>query len=383
VTPAAEPATEPPTEPAAEPAAAGSIPELLSLARRTMRPEVFDYIELGAGAESTAQRNRQAFGRWEFRPRMLSGLALPDTSTVLGAIPLSLPVITAPFGNDGWIHPDGHLAVARAVHRVGTVNVAPHGSSHSLEDIARAADGSQGMFQLGLNRSEDETLAMADRAAAAGYRYLLFTHLPTRAWRERIYEHRLDLTPYSRANDPVDSPAMDAPDAERAEAARRWDWDRFAALAARCPLPWFLKGIQQVEDARRALDCGAAGLYVSNYGGRNLDCVPASIDQLGAIADEAAGRVPIVFDSGIRRGTDVVKALALGATAVAVGRLTAFAVGAGGEPAVARMLELLRAEIVAVLAELGVARVQELGSRHLTRTDGFTFAPLEHRNREI
>jgi 4-hydroxymandelate oxidase len=363
-----------------DPAAAGSIPELLALAKRTMRPEVFDYIELGASAESTVQRNKQAFGRWEFRPRLLSGRPMPDTSTALGPIPLSLPVIAAPFGNDGWIHPDGHLAVARAVHRIGTVNVAPHGAGHSLEDIAAAADGSQGMFQLGLNRSEDETLAMADRAAAAGYRYVLFTHLPTRAWRERVYEHRLDLSPYSRANDPTGASPMDA---EEAEAARHWDWERFAALAARCPLPWFFKGIQQVEDARRALDCGAAGLYVSNYGGRNLDCVPASIDQLSAVADEVAGRVPIVFDSGIRRGTDVVKALALGATAVAIGRLTAFAVGAGGEAAVVRLLELLREEIVAVLAELGVHGLGELGRDHLAPVQGFAFAPSPERNREV
>jgi 4-hydroxymandelate oxidase len=362
-----------------DPATAGSIPELLALAKRTMRAEVFDYIELGASAESTVQRNKQAFGRWEFRPRLLSGRPMPDTSTALGAIPLSLPVIAAPFGNDGWIHPDGHLAVARAVHRVGTVNVAPHGSGHSLEDIAAAAEGSQGMFQLGLNRSDGDTLGMVDRAAAAGYRYILFTHLPTRAWRERVNEHRLDLSPYSRANDPADDPPMNA---ERAEAARHWDWDRFAALAARCPMPWFFKGIGQLDDAKRALDCGAAGLYVSNYGGRNLDCVPASIDQLGAVADEVAGRVPIVFDSGIRRGTDVVKALALGATAVAVGRLTAFALGAGGEAAVRRLFELLREEIVAVLAELGVHRVSELGREQLIPVQGFTFAPVTGRNRE-
>ena len=360
-------------------AEAGSIPELIAIAKRTMRPEAFDYVELGASAESTVQRNRQAFGRWEFRPRMLSGLPMPDTRTSLGEIPLSLPVMAAPFGNDGWIHPDGHLAVARAVHRFGTSNVAPHGSSHSLEDIAGAAEGSQGMFQLGLNRSEEQTLATADRAAAAGYRYILFTHLPTRAWRERNHEHRLDMRRYSRAND---TPGEPDPTTDQAEAARAWDWDRFRRLAARCEIPWFFKGIQQVDDARRILDCGAAGLYVSNYGGRNLDCTPASIDALAAIAEEAAGRVPVVFDSGIRRGTDVVKALALGATVVTVGRLTAFALGAGGEAAVYRLFELLHDEIVAVMAELGVHRVDEIGPEHLTPVRGFTFGPLTGRNNE-
>jgi 4-hydroxymandelate oxidase len=363
-----------------DPAQAGSIPELVALAKRVMRPEVFDYIELGASAESTAQRNKQAFGRWEFRPQLMSGLPMPDTRTSLGAISLSLPVMAAPFGNDGWIHPDGHLAVARAVHRFGTSNVAPHGSSHSLEDIAGAAEGSQGMFQLGLNRSERETLAMAERAAAAGYRYILFTHLPTHAWRERVHEHRVDLRPYSCAND---IPGEPEPTAEQAESARAWDWERFRRLAARCEIPWFFKGIQQVGDARRVLDYGAAGLYVSNYGGRNLDCTPASIEALPGIADEAAGRVPIVFDSGIRRGTDVVKALALGATAVAVGRLAAFALGAGGEAAVYRLFELFHGEIVAVMAELGVHRVTEIGREHLAPVQGFTVGPLAGRNSEL
>ncbi len=364
---------------AKDPSTAGSIPELLALAKQALPQQVFDYIELGASAESTVQRNQQAFGRWEFRPRLLSGLSMPDTRTQLGTIPLSLPVLTAPFGNDGWIHPDGHLAVAKAIHRIGTTQVSPHGSSHTLEQVAEAAGGSQGMFQLGLDHSEDAVLSMVDRAAAAGYRYILFTHMPTRAWRERNYEHQLDLGPYSAANI---MPGADL-SAEQVEQGRRWDWARFGALAKRCSMPWFFKGIQQVDDARRALDCGAAGLYVSNFGGRNLDCAPASIDQLAAIADEAAGQVPIVFDSGIRRGTDVIKALALGATAVAVGRLAAFALGAGGEAAVYRLFELLHGEIVAVMAELGVERVEQITRDHLSRTDGFAFRPVEARNREV
>lgn len=364
---------------AKDPSTAGSIPELLALAKQALPQQVFDYIELGASAESTVQRNQQAFGRWEFRPRLLSGLSMPDTRTQLGTIPLSLPVLTAPFGNDGWIHPDGHLAVAKAIHRIGTTQVSPHGSSHTLEQVAEAAGGSQGMFQLGLDHSEDAVLSMVDRAAAAGYRYILFTHMPTRAWRERNYEHQLDLGPYSAANI---MPGADL-SAEQVEPSRRWDWARFGALAKRCSMPWFFKGIQQVDDARRALDCGAAGLYVSNFGGRNLDCAPASIDQLAAIADEAAGQVPIVFDSGIRRGTDVIKALALGATAVAVGRLTAFALGAGGEAAVYRLFELLHGEIVAVMAELGVETVEQITRDHLSRTDGFAFRPVEARNREV
>ena len=322
---------------------------------------------------------------------LLAGLPPPDTTTDLGSLRLSLPVFAAPFGNDGWIHPDGHLAVARAVHRIGTTTVAPHGSGHTLEAIATAAQGSQGMFQAGLDGADDVVLAMVERAAAAGYRYILFTHLPVRAWRERVYEHRLDLGSYSRANIDDSEPIAPA-GSESAAEGRRWGWERFAALARRCPIPWFFKGIQHPDDAKRVLDLGAAGLYVSNYGGRNLDGVPPSIDRLAAIADEADGMVPIAFDSGIRRGTDVVKALALGASAVAVGRLGAFAlgdrmelvlIGAGGEAAVYRLFELLREEIVAVMAELGVRSVTELGRHHLAEMRGFTFPPLTDRNREV
>jgi 4-hydroxymandelate oxidase len=359
---------------------AASIPQLLAEARRRLPSEVFDYIELGGGGETTAQRNRHAFGRWEFAPRLFSGAAAPALSTRLGRLELALPVITAPFGNDTFIHPEGHLAVARAVRRSGTVNIAPHGSGHSLEDIAAAADGSLGMFQVGLSGSDDEVLSWIDRAAAAGYPHVLFTHLPVRAWRERIGEHAVDLAPYGRANERPARPPRSA--AEAAELLR-WDWNRFESVARRSALPWFLKGVQEPADARRAIDCGAAGIYVSNYGGRNLDCVPASIDRLAVIADEVAGAAPIVFDSGIRRGADVVKALALGADVVAVGRLTAFSLGAAGEEGVHRMLELLAGEIVAVMAELGVHRPEQLNRNHLQRADGFVLPPLAPRNREV
>lgn len=159
------------------PAEAASIGELLRLARLRMSSEAFDYVELGAGAETTVQRNRQAFGQWEFRQRLLSGVGIPDTATTVGPLAPSLPVITAPFGNDTFLHPDGHAAVARAVHRSGTYMVAPHGAGTSMERIAEEADGNVGMFQLGLAGTDDEVLSMIDRAAACDYPSILFTHM--------------------------------------------------------------------------------------------------------------------------------------------------------------------------------------------------------------
>lgn len=371
-------APEVPLHPAAldDPGSAASLNELLQLARLRMAPAAFDYVELGAGAEVTVQRNRQAFGQWDFRQRLLAGAEPPDLAVTVGSLQASLPVITAPFGNDTFMHPDGHAAVARAVHRAGTYMVAPHGSGVPMEQISEASQGSVAMFQAGLGESDRQVLEMIERAAAAGYPYVLFTHMPIGAWRERLAEHRADLTVH-RSGNVAGSPTHPAP------AVREpWDWERFERVARQSALPWFLKGVQEPEDARRAIDCGAAGIYVSNFGGRNLDSVPASITRLAVVADEVAGAVPIVFDSGIRRGSDVVKALALGADLVAVGRLAAFALGAGGEPAVHRMLELLRQEITAVLAELGVSSPTELNRSHLLPASDWAGVALQPRNRE-
>ncbi|WP_161632159.1 alpha-hydroxy acid oxidase [Nakamurella lactea] len=355
-----------------------TIPALLHAAKQLLPPPVWDYIEQGAGSESTVQRNRQAFGEWVFTPRLLEAAPAPDLSVALGDRQLSMPVACAPFGFDGFIHQDGHPGVARAAAAAGTLSFVPEASTQSLEEIAAAAGGRPGYLQVGLGASEQRVVEYVERAAAAGYAGILFTHMPTAAWRERLLENDLDLTAYGQGNDSgFSGPLGD----DRAD--RRWDWDQLATLGQRTDLPWMLKGVQSADHARRAVDAGASGVYVSNYGGRNLDGLPPALQALSAVSTEVAGRVPVVFDSGVRRGADVVKALALGADVVAVGRLSAFALGVGGQAGVATMLELMRQEITATLYELGVSAVSRLGTGDVSRLAGFSFPPLEERNREV
>jgi 4-hydroxymandelate oxidase len=331
-----------------------TIREILEHARRTSSPDVWNFIEGGTGDEEGLAVNRRAFARWNFRPRMLAGIRRPRFSASLFGIPLTMPVFISPFGYDGFIHGDGHLAVADAVAAAGITNIAPEGASYSLEDIAARCGGQQGLFQMTLVGSDSHVLGLAQRAAEAGYRALCFTDAPVRAWRERIREARLDLSPvYGVANygpgkaDPAVLQEL------LAFSERRWDWERLERIVPACPLPWVLKGVLTAEDAERAVAAGAAGIYVSNYGGRELDGLPASLDQLPEVVAAVAGRVPVLFDSGIRRGSDIVKALALGASAVGIGRLAAFGLAADGASGIQRVCDLLCGEMETVIGRLG------------------------------
>lgn len=339
-----------------------TISEILGRAKETLAADVWNYIEGGTSGEESLRLNRAAFSRWGFRPRMLAGISRPDLSTTLLGIPMSMPVFISPFGNDGFIREDGHLAVADAVAAAGITNIAPEGASHSLEDVAARCGGQQGMVQMTLVGPDSHVLGLAERAKAAGYRAVCFTDAPVRAWRERLREARLDLMEqYGMANYGPGKADIAVLRELVAFTEPRWDWDRLNQVARRCPLPWFLKGVLTPEDAQRALDAGASGIYVSNYGGRELDGLPSSLDQLPAIVDVVAGRVPVILDSGIRRGTDVVKALALGASAVGIGRLAAFGLAADGADGVRRVCELLKAEMETVIGRLGCDHVAQIG----------------------
>jgi 4-hydroxymandelate oxidase len=357
---------------------AQSIPALLNRAKKVLSQQTWDYIEGASSGETTAQRNRQVFGQWAFRPRLLAPAASAASLTQqLGPSQIDFPVVCAPFGFDGFIHPDGHAGVARAAAAAGTLSIVPEASHQSMEVISEAAGGRPGFLQVGLNRHESQLSALINRAADAGYRGVVFTHMPALAWRERLRENGSNLEQYGMGNMPT---SASAPLTD--QTAQLWDWGRFSDYVQHCPLPWMLKGVQRPEDARRAIEAGAAAVYVSNFGGRNLDGLAPALHVLPSIAQETDGAVPIVFDSGVRRGTDVAKALALGADVVAVGRLTAFALGAGGEAGVRTLLALIRGEFAAVMSELGVARVGDLGTDVLEAVSGFTFPTLEFRNRE-
>jgi 4-hydroxymandelate oxidase len=258
-----------------------TIGEVIAAARRKLSAEILGYVEGGASGEDTLALNRAAFAGWNFSPRMLAGISRPDLASSLFGIPLTMPVFTAPFGNDGAIASAGYLAVAEAAGQFGITCVAPEGSTYSYEDIAARSAGQQGMAQLTLVGPDSHVAGLVERAAAAGYRAVCFTDAPVRAWRERLRESRLDLmSQFGMANYGPGKADVAVLRELVAFTERRWDWQRLARFARTCPLPWVLKGVLGAEEARRAVGIGAAGVYVSNYGGRDLDGLPASLDRL-------------------------------------------------------------------------------------------------------
>jgi isopentenyl diphosphate isomerase/L-lactate dehydrogenase-like FMN-dependent dehydrogenase len=359
-------------EPPAARIAAGStardgfeaLSEIHEAARALLPREVWDYLESGAGEELTLRENRLAFSRWRFRPRHMGGIGRPDTSTSFMGIELAMPVMTAPFGADRYFHPEGQCAVLRAAAGFGIASMAPEASSFPLERLAEAAPAAARVMQLHPSGGEETVLGFTRRAEAAGYELLCLTlDAPAAGWRERGKRNRFafDLNAIGGNFDlalPPEEQDVFGQLLDRGEPV--WSWEQLARVGAKLPLPWIAKGVMTREDALAALDAGAVGLVVSNHGGRQLDGVPATLDQLPEIVEAVGGRVPIGIDGGIRRGTDILKALLLGADVVLLGRLAVYGLAGGGEAGVRRVLELLHAELVTSMALLGVDRIEGL-----------------------
>lgn len=341
-----------------------TVREIEVAARARLAPEVVNFIEGGAGDERTIAENRRAFDRWLLRPRHIAADAPADPSTEVLGIPFPVPFFTAPWGLDGALDPEGFVAVARAHAALGVPFVASRATSCSLEAIADAAGDCPRLFQMLPVGSRASFLALANRARIAGYRALVVTvDAPTVGWRERSREDRWQpdhsggWANYRRTDGTLDQALLD-----ELENVRRpvWGWRELGELCGESGLPWMPKGVLTVEEAQRAVASGAAAIYVSNHGGRELDGVPAALDAAVEIIAAVGARVPVLVDGGIRRGSDVVKAVALGAAAVGWGRPTALALAADGEAGVRRLLELVRDELVTTMTLLGRRTVAEL-----------------------
>jgi 4-hydroxymandelate oxidase len=342
----------------------GTVGEIYEEARRVLPPAVWDFLDGGSGAEQTLRANLSSFERWSVLPRLMTGAAEPDLTRTFLGIGLSMPVLTSPFGADRLFHPDGQLAVARANAKAGVASIVPEAGSYSWEEVATAAPGAARIAQLHPMGRPENFAAMVRRAAAGGFDALCLTlDCPTAGWRERNMRNRFDVA--------VDVVAGNYPHAGPADLAdtlgqlfvRRepvWTWAQLAERMADSPLPWMAKGILTGADADAAVRAGAAAVLVSNHGGRQLDAVPAALDQLPDVVAAVGGRVPIALDSGVRRGGDIVKALALGADVVVLGRAAAMALAAGGEEGVGRLHELLREEMSTTIKLLGASGVGEL-----------------------
>jgi len=329
-------------------------------AKKQLSPSAWNYLWTGTGDERTADENTAAFDRRRYNTPLFAGIGNPETGTSVLGYDLSFPAFIAPFGGEATFHPDGHLAVGRAAEAAGIKQMVPVAASYSLEDVA-AASKAAAVFQLTFVGDEDHVVDMMHRAAAAGYEYICVTYSPIRQWRERLMEDR--FSPRTSLSESNFGPGRSdpAPLHELLEFTQpRWNWKQAQHAIARSPLPCIIKGVQSAEDARASLDAGAAGLYVSNYGGRTIDRTAATIDILPEIRAVAGREVPIILDSGIRRGSDIATAVALGANAVALGRIVALGLAADGEAGVRRTLDLLQQELWTTLGHLGVSSIEEL-----------------------
>jgi 4-hydroxymandelate oxidase len=345
--------------PAPEPPPFVVLDDAVGEARRTLPPDVLAYLEGGAEDEHTLEENRRAFMRWLLRPRMLTGAPAADPSTTFLGIPLATPVLVAPFAGDTLLHADGYRDVLEAAASNGTLAVVPEVTGkHTLEELAAAFPESARVFQLSLRHPEDVLVELVQRAADAGYSAICVTiDVPVVGVRRRELRQPGAIVEISNFDRRSIAPAfMD----DAGERERPWTWARLADVMAGTELPFAVKGVLTAEDARAAVDAGAASVYVSNHGGRQLDSAPATLDQLAEIVDEVGRDVEVAVDGGVRSGGDVVKALALGARAVLVGRPACYGLAVAGTTGVRRVLEILRHELVTAMTLLGRARVADV-----------------------
>jgi 4-hydroxymandelate oxidase len=332
------------------------------LAAERLEPGAYGYFAGGAGDEVTLRENVEAFGRLRLRPRVLADVSGVSTAATVLGHELSMPILVAPLAFQRLAHPDGEVATARAAARAGTI--------FCLSTVATAAPAeiTEGVrwFQLYVFKDRGFTRGLVEGAVEAGFSAILLTaDTPHLGRRER--DHRTgfkvpaELVPSLAGHDLL------TPEETFASMADDLSWRDVEAVASMSGLPVLVKGVLTGEDALLACESGAAGVVVSNHGGRQLDGVPATIEALPEVAEAVAGRVPVLLDGGIRRGTDVVKALALGADAVLAGRPFVWGLAVGGEEGVAAVLELLRGELELALALLGCTSPVEVTSAHVSR----------------
>ncbi|QEC46511.1 alpha-hydroxy-acid oxidizing protein [Baekduia soli] len=373
------------------PATAHTIDDLRRQAQRRLPRIIYDFVEGGAEDEITVRRNRAAFGEIGLEPEYLRDVATRDLSTTILGTRVASPVVLGPTGLQRLAHLEGELAAARAASALGSIYVAATASSYTIEEIAAVSSGPL-WFQLYLWSSREVLAALVQRAKAVGCVALCLTiDVPVIGRRERDLRNGMAVPPrigLSNALDAARRPRwlygiaqrdeltyvnlrgapgidghglslMEYMDQRLTNPGATWaelDW-----LRELWDGPLVVKGITSVADARRAVDAGVDGVVVSNHGGRQLDGAPATIERLPRIVDAIGDRAEVFLDGGVRRGTDVLKAMAMGARACLIGRPYWYGLGAGGEAGVRRCLEIFTAELDRALALVGRGSLAELG----------------------
>jgi isopentenyl diphosphate isomerase/L-lactate dehydrogenase-like FMN-dependent dehydrogenase len=346
-----------------------NVTEILAAAAAKVDPKVWCYFEGGAGDEVTLRANVAAFGRWRLRPRVLVDVAEVSIATTVLGTPVSMPLLIAPFAMQRLLDPEGEVATARAAQAAGTLLCVSTVTTSAHDEVAVVGDGPR-WLQLYVLNDRQRTLDHVAAAREAGYSALALTvDSPYLGVRERDlrlgFEVPADLPlPYVKGLDANLAMTL----AMQFQMTPSLTWRDLEWIAAESQLPVVLKGLLTREDALLAVEHGAAGVIVSNHGGRQLDGVAATLDALPEVVEAVAGRCEVYVDGGIRRGTDVLKALALGARAAFVARPVAAGLALGGEAGVARVLEIFRSELEVGLALLGCTDPEQVSRSHIEAT---------------
>ena len=365
-------------EPPVRPSGAASIanPVTVDDFRRNahaMLPEAtYDYIADGSGDGHTLRANVDDLQRVNVLPPLLRGVAEPDLSTTVLGTKISLPIMLAPVAGLRMFHPDGALATARAAHVMGTLQGVSSSAFHSVEEVAAAAAGPK-WFQMYMPQDRRVARRLVERVETAGYEAIILT-VDQGEWKDNDRRNNFSVpraTLIKHLRDIGFDVSDNWSDDELQQFnAQEWDlamtWDVFAWLRSVTKLPLIIKGVLRPDDARTAVELGLDGIVVSNHGGRRLDGMPSTIKMLPGVVGAVNGRCEVYMDSGIRRGTDVLKALALGAKAVLIGRAYAWGLAANGEQGVKGVLELLRDETANAMASCGCAGVTDINREFLT-----------------
>lgn len=318
------------------------------------------FVAHGSGDQWTLRENRRAFGDYVFTPHRMQGIVRDgiDTSVMLLGQKLPHPVLVTPFGSHGLHHPAGEVATAEGAARSGALLSVSSASTRSMEDIAKATTGPK-WFQMYLTVDEGQSREVLERARDAGYKAIIFTV-------DAIGQGSSDE--YMRLGNPRPwLPYGNFPTGNPNAFKTNLTWKDLEFIATTTGLPVIVKGVTRAEDAVAAVKAGAAAIQVSNHGGRALDGTPAAITVLPEIVQALQGDVPIIMDSGIRRGTDIVKALALGADAVAIGRPLMYGLAVGGASGVNGVMEFMNRELVNTVLHCGVDSIAKLNESHVRR----------------
>ena len=369
-----------------------NVDDLRRLAKKTLPFPIFDHIDGGCDDEVTLAANQSSFGKYSLKPRYCSGVESVDASTTVLGQRIEWPWFCGPAGGLRYLHPDGEIGVAKAAHKLGTGYAMSGWTNTRPEEIAKQAPDGPRFFQLQPCRSREVMTDMIQLAKDTGYQALILTvdnpihgnrerdarsgfgvpaNFSFKAWLSILSRPRWAIRSYPLPGFGLYDQYMDVPERDLAWLAHQLitniSWDDLSWIRSQWDGPFAVKGLVTVEDARLAADAGVSAVILSNQGARHFDTAPATIDMLSPVVDAVGDKVEVILDGGIRRGTDVIKAIALGAKACSGARAYCYGLSGGGQAGVERTLELLRAEVERTMIFMGAASLADISANSIIR----------------